>query len=170
MSKRLLVHMCDDQYKELKAYVTQLLFIVKDLDEYRMVDFMLTDLPGTVCVTLLHTHMGQLEADEIGPEELVHHYEELLSRVLVNPSEAVTTALEQLLGCIDTMVTTEYLPCDVADLADLCDFDLGDNGFKDKGMVVQNGKRVKFWRISFSSTTDLLSVEPFIEDTGYNVH
>ncbi|WP_240815606.1 hypothetical protein, partial [Mammaliicoccus sciuri] len=76
------VHMCDDQYKELKAYVTQLLFIVKDLDEYRMVDFMLTDLPGTVCVTLLHTHMGQLEADEVGPEELVHHYEELLSRVL----------------------------------------------------------------------------------------
>lgn len=170
MSKRLLVHMCDDQYKELKAYVTQLLFIVKDLDEYHVISHLLTDLPGTVCVTLLHTHMGQLECDEIGPEELVSHYEELFNRVLVNPSEAVTTAVEQMLGCIDTMVTTEYLPCEISDLADLCEFDLGDNGFKDKGMVTLVGKRVKFWRITFSSTTDILTVQPFIEDVGHNVH
>lgn len=170
MSKRLLVHMCDEQYKELKAYVTLLMFTAKDLDEYRLISHVLAELPGTVCITLLHTHMGQLELDEVSPEGLSKHYESLLTRVLVNPPEAVTTAMEQLLGCIEDMVDTNYLPCDVEDMHELCDFDLGDIGFKDKGMAVHVGKRVKFWRITFSSTTEILTVEPIIEDVGYNVH
>lgn len=170
MTKRLMVHMCDDQFKELKAYLTQFLFSVKDLPEYHILSHIFKDLPGTVLVTLLHTHLGQLGSEEIGPTELVDHFEMLLNITIPNPSENVKTTMVQLFSVIDNLVSTDYLPVEISELSDLYGFDMDERDFKDRGMTVIKDQRVTFWSIAFNTATDILVVEPIIEELGHSIH
>lgn len=171
MTKRLMAHVIDDQYKELKAYTLQLIYALKDTVEYHDIIGDIDTVPGTVCVTLLHTRLGQLDIGECGPSELSEYFEGIVTRAIPGLPEGVRVALDQLCAAIDHMAGTEYLPIDINDLGELCELDMSDIGkLETQFKSLHPGVRISRWLVTFNKATDIIVVEPLYETVDYSIH